>query len=75
MSLIRPQPVIYIENIVVILIVITLIVSRLAGLCQYAAGIVRRFVFELRITDAIRVRDIEGQLTQRLKSRDDHSSV
>ena len=53
MSLYATKPVVDIKNIVVIFVIVTFIVRRLAGFCQHATRIVRRFISELRVAKVV----------------------
>jgi hypothetical protein len=58
------QPIIDVENVIVILIVVTFIVGGLTRLGEHPPRIVRRFVSELRVADVIRLKDVGSQLPQ-----------
>lgn len=58
MSLLRPQPIIHIKNIIIVLIVVPLVMRRLARLRQHPPRVRRRLVFELRVRDAVGVDDV-----------------
>ncbi len=65
-SLLRPENVINIKYIVTILIVKPIILHALARLCENTARVSRGFVFEARITNAIRRRQVTRKSLQRL---------
>jgi len=67
MSFIRPEPVIDIQYVVVILVVVTVIVHRLAWFRQNASRVECRLIFELWVADPVGIDDVGGQLPQRLK--------
>lgn len=54
-TIVSAQPVIDVENVVVIFVIIPVVVRRFTGFCQYSPWVVCRFVSELRIADMIRV--------------------
>ena len=66
-SLLCPQPIIDIKDVVVVLIVITFVVRRLAWFCQYLPEVMRRFIFELGVAYAVGIGYVGG-LTQRLQN-------
>ena len=66
-SLFSPQPIVDVENIVIVLIVISFVVGRLARLCEYSSWVMRRFILELRVTYAVGIDDMCSQLTQGLR--------
>ncbi len=63
MSFLCPQPIIDIEDIVVVLVVISFVVRRLARFCEYPPWVMRRFILELWIAYAVGIGDVGGQLT------------
>lgn len=62
MTIIRAQPVIDIEDIVVVLIIEPFIVHRLARFCQDTPRVVGRLVSELRVAYAIRFDNVRREL-------------
>ena len=68
LSLFTTQPVIDVKNIIVIFIIITFIVSRLAGLGENTARIMRRLVSELWVAKVVRRCDMRRQAAQRLNT-------
>ena len=67
MSFLSPQPIIDIEDIVVVLIVISFVVRRFARFCEYPPWVMRRFILELWVANAVGIGDVGGQLTQGLQ--------
>ena len=67
-SLLCPQPIIDIKDVVVVLIVIPFVVRRLARFCEYPPWVMRRFILELRVAYAVGIGYVGGQLTQRLQN-------
>ena len=65
-TIILSQPVVDVEDIIVVLIVIALVVHRFAWLGEHAPRIVRRFILELGIADVVRLDDVRRELFQRL---------
>jgi hypothetical protein len=61
-SFIRTQPIIDIEDIIIILVIVTLIVRGLARFGQHSTRIMCRFISELRVADVIRFQDIGRKL-------------
>ena len=70
MPIVRAQPVVDVENIVIILVVIPVVVHRLARLREDAAWVVRRLILELRIANVVGIDDVRGKLLQRLQVRE-----
>lgn len=68
MSLLSPQPIIDIEDIVVVLVVISFVVRRLARFGEYPPWVMRRFILELGIAYAVGIGDVGGQLAQGLQN-------
>lgn len=66
MTLFCAQPIVDIENVIVILVVIAFVVRRFARFCQHTPGIVSGFVSELRVANVISVDKVGGNLLQRL---------
>lgn len=64
MTIFVSQPIIDVENIIIILVVVTFVVGGLTRLGEHPPRIVRRFVSELRVTDVIRLEDVGCQLSQ-----------
>lgn len=54
-TIIGAQPVIDVEDVVVVFVIVSVVVRRFAGFCQHSPWVVRRFVSELRIADMIRI--------------------
>ena len=71
MSIVSSQPVVDVEDVIIVLIVVRIVVHWLARLRQDAAGIVRRFILELRVTDVVRIDEVRGQLLQWLDRKRD----
>ena len=67
-SLLCPQPIIDIKDVVIILIVITFVVRRLARFCENPPWVMRRLILELGVAYAVGIGDVGGQLTQRLRN-------
>ena len=65
-SFLRAKNVIHIENVVAILIVVSIILGWLAGLRQDPAGIPRRLVFETWVADSVGCREVYRQRLQGL---------
>jgi hypothetical protein len=65
-TLLSTQPVVDVENVIIVLIVIAIIVGGLAGLCKHSAGVVGGFVSELGVADVIGLDEVGGQLAQGL---------
>ena len=65
-SFFSPQPVIHIEDVVVVLIVVPFVVRRLARLCEHSSWVMSRLVLELGIAYAVGIGDVRCQLTQGL---------
>ena len=53
--------VIHIKDVIAVLIIISIVLSALAGLCQNSAGVTRRFIFEARVANAISSRQLNGE--------------
>lgn len=68
MSLLCPQPIIDIKDVVIVLVVITFVVRRFARFREYPPWVMRRFILELGIAYAVGIGDVGGQLTQRLQN-------
>ena len=66
MPFVRPQPIIDIEDIIIILVVIPIIVRGLAWLGKHSSGVMRRLVSERGVTDMVRLDNIGRQLPYRL---------
>jgi hypothetical protein len=66
-SFLSPQPIIDIEDVVVVLVVISFVVRRFARFCEYPPRVMRRFILELRVAYAVGIGDMGGQLTQGLQ--------
>ena len=64
--LIVTQPVIDVEDVIIVLVVKAVVVHRLARLREDTAWVVRRLILELRIADVVGIDEIGGQLLQRL---------
>jgi hypothetical protein len=64
--IISRQDIVYVEDIIVVLVVGTIIVTRLTGLRQNPSRVMSRFVTECWITDTVRLRQLGGQTFQRL---------
>jgi hypothetical protein len=62
------EPVVNVENVVIVLVVISVVVGGLARLCEYAAGVVGRLVSELGVADVVRIEQVSRQLPQGLQS-------
>ena len=67
-TIILSQPVVDIENIVIILIVIAFVMRRLTRLREDSAWVARGFITEQRIANVIRVGDVCRELSQWLDS-------
>lgn len=67
MSFFCAQPVVDIENVVIVVIIVAFIVSWLTGFCKNAPWIVGAFVSELRVANAIRIEYICSQMLERTK--------
>ncbi len=65
-SFLRAKNVIHIEDVVAILIVVSVILGRLARLRQDPARVPRRLVFETRIADSVGCREVYRQSLQGL---------
>ena len=65
-SFFSPQPVIHIEDVVVVLIVVPFVVRRLARLCEHSSWVMSRLILELGIAYAVGIGDVRCQLTQGL---------
>lgn len=65
-SFLSPQPIIDVQDVVVIIIIVPVVVRRLTRFSKNSPGIMRRFVSKLRVADVIRVQYIGGQLAQGL---------
>jgi hypothetical protein len=68
-SFLSSQPVIDIEDIVVVLVVVPFVVRRLARLREYPPWVVCRLILELGIAYAVGIGDVSGELTQRLQHK------
>ena len=66
MPLVRTQPIVDIEDVVVIFVIETFVVGRLAGFGEDPSRVVRGFVSELRIANMIRLEDVGRELPERL---------
>ena len=66
MSLLSPQPVVDIEDVIVVFVIIPFVVRRLARLCEYSPWVMRRFILELRVAYAVGIGDVRCQLAQGL---------
>ena len=60
------QPVIHIQDVVIIFIIVTLIMSRFTGFRQHPSWIMCGLITELGIADVIRFENVSSQLSQRL---------
>ena len=65
-AFLRAQPIVNIQNIVIVLVIIAFIVNGFAWLCKNSAWIVSRLVSELWIADVIRVDNVGSQLVEGL---------
>ena len=74
-SVVRPEPIIDVENVVVILVVISIVMSRLTWLGQDTPGVVRRLISELGVANVIGLNDIRRQLPNGLYVADKTSSL
>lgn len=61
-----PQDIVDVQNVVTLLVVITVILDPFAGFGENASRIAGRLVVESRVADAIRGREIRGQRLKRL---------
>lgn len=68
-ALLCPKPVVDVQDVVIIFIVITVVVSGLTRLCQHPPRIERSLVAELGITNIICLGDLCCQAFQRLGGR------
>jgi hypothetical protein len=68
MPLFRTQPIIDVQDIVVIVVVVALVMSWFAGLCQHSARVVCGFVSELRVAYVIRFENVSCKLPKGLRS-------
>lgn len=68
MSLLRPQPIVHIQDIIIILIIVPVVMRRLARLGEHPPRVRRRFVLELRVRDAVGIDDVRRQLAEGLYS-------
>jgi hypothetical protein len=66
-SFLSPQPIIDIEDIVIVLVVISFVVRRFARFCEYSPWVMRRFILELWVAYAVGIGDVGGQLAQGLQ--------
>ncbi len=66
MSFLSSQPIINIEDIVIVLVVVSFVVRWLARFCEYPPWVMRRFVLELGIAYAVGIGNVGSQLTQGL---------
>lgn len=71
MALLGAQPVVDVENVIIVLVVVAVVMSGLAGLCEDAAGVVSGFVSELGVADVIGFDEIGGQLAEGLIKSED----
>lgn len=60
-SFFRAEDVVDVENVVAIFIIITVVLGSFARLRQHTAGVPRGFVFEARVADAVRRRQMDGK--------------
>lgn len=61
-SIVSPQPIIDVEDVVIILIIIPVIMCRLAWLGKHAPGVVRRLISKRWVANMERLDNICGQL-------------
>jgi len=69
-SFLSPQPVVYIEDVVVVLIIVPFVMRRLARLCEYSPWVMRRLVLELGVAYAVGIGDVRCELTQGLYNKE-----
>lgn len=69
-SFLSPQPVVHIEDVIVVLIIVPLVMRRLARFCEDSPWVMRRLVFELGIAYAVGFGDVRRQLTQGLQHKE-----
>lgn len=67
MSFLSPQPIIDIEDVVIVLVVISFVVRWFARFCEYPPWVMRRFVLELWVAYTVGIGNVGGQLTQGLQ--------
>jgi hypothetical protein len=68
-SFLSPQPIVDIEDIVVVLVVISFVMRRFARFCEYPPWVMCRFILELWVAYAVGIGDVSGQLTQGLRKQ------
>lgn len=68
MSLLRSEPIVHIQDIIIILVIVPLVMRRLARLSEHPPRVRRRFILELRVRNAVRVDDVRRQLAEGLFS-------
>ena len=70
MSFFSPQPVVYVEDVVVVLIIVPFVMRWLARLCEDSPWVMGRLVLELGIAYAVGIGDVRRQLTQGLQHKE-----
>lgn len=60
-GLLTAEDIVHIENVITVLIIVTVVLHTLARLGQYSARVPRRFVVEVRIANAIRCGEVTRQ--------------
>ena len=55
MTIVGAQPVVDVENVVVVLVIVAIVMRGLAGFCQNSSWVMCRFVSELWVADMIRI--------------------
>ena len=69
-SFLSPQPVVHIEDVIVVLIIVPLVMRRLARFCEDSPWVMRRLILELGIAYAVGIGDVSCQLTQGLQHKE-----
>jgi len=55
MAIVGPQPVVDVEDVIVILVIVSVVVRGFAGFCQHSPWVVCRFISELWVANMIRI--------------------
>lgn len=68
-ALFGTQPVIDIQNVVIVIVVVAIIMRGFAGFGQHPTRIMGGFIAELGVAYAIRLNDVRRKLAQRLNRK------
>lgn len=68
-TLLCAKPIVHVEYVIIVLIIITIIVDRLAWLGEDTSRIMGRLIFKGGIADVECINDVRRQLSQRLPEK------